>query len=148
MSRNLRGFAAFVLALGVLIALSANGFAQSPKALPKYDVKSEVHIAKAIVLDTKEITLPNGQQRLWLIVKNGEETQEVCTCPKAFLETMDTAFAKGDELEITGSKVSEGEDKTIILAREIAKGQNTLVLRDKKGEPVWTWMEKKTAEGK
>ena len=148
MSRHFRGLAAVVLALGVLIALSANGFAQASKALPKYDPKSEVHLDKATVLDTKEVTLPNGQQRFRLIVKNGEETNEVCLCPKTFLQTMDTTFAKGDELEITGSKVKEGEDKTVILAREITKGQNTLVLRDKNGEPVWTWLEKKPAEGK
>jgi hypothetical protein len=147
MSRHFRGFAALVLAVGVVIALCSSGIAQASKALPKYDPKTEVHIAKATVLDTKEITLPNGQQRFRLIVKDGEQTQEVCLCPKAFLETMDTAFAKGDEVEITGSKVQEG-DNTIMLAREVVKGQNTLVLRDKKGEPVWTWMEKKTAEGK
>ncbi|HVZ17175.1 MAG TPA: hypothetical protein VG897_08670, partial [Terriglobales bacterium] len=97
---------------------------------------------------TKEVTLATGQERFRLIVKDGEQTLEVCLCPKAFLDTMDTAFAKGDEVEILGSKVSESEGKTIILAREVTKGQNTLVLRDKNGEPVWTWMEKKTAEGK
>jgi hypothetical protein len=37
-----------------------------------------------------------------------------------------------------------------VLAREVVKGNNTLVLRDKTGAPVWSWMEKKpaTAEGK
>ncbi len=147
MINHLRSLAVVLLVVSVIVALSTVSFAQKP-VLPKYDPKTEVHIAKAIVLDTKEVTLATGQERFRLIVKDGEQTLEVCLCPKAFLDTMDTAFAKGDEVEILGSKVSESEGKTIILAREVTKGQNTLVLRDKNGEPVWTWMEKKTAEGK
>lgn len=147
MSNHLRTTATVLLVVGVIMALSSASFAQKV-TLPKYDPKTEVHIAKATVIDTKEVTLVNGQQRFRLIVKAGDDTLEVCLCPKAFLETMDTAFAKGDEVEITGSKVKESEDKTIVLAREVVKGQNSLVLRDKAGQPVWTWMEKKTADGK
>jgi len=56
---------------------------------------------------------------------------------------MDFDFAKGDKLEITGSKAKmEGTD--VILAREIVKGDNTLVIRDKDGTPAWTWMMKKS----
>ena len=134
--------------VGLIGALSLGAFAQS-KALPKYDPATEITIKNAIVQDVKEVTLPNGQNRFRVIVKAGADTYEVCLCPKAFLEVLDSTFAKGDEIEVTGSKVQDG-DQTIILAREIIKGQNTLVLRDKKGEPVWSWMEKKpaAAEGK
>ena len=147
MANYLRSAASVLLVVGVIVALSAFSFAQKP-VLPKYDKTTEVHIAKATVIDTKEVTLANGQHRFRLIVKAGDDTLEVCLCPKAFLESMDSTFAKGDEVEITGSKVKEGEDKTIILAREVTMGQNTLVLRDKTGDPVWTWMEKKPGEGK
>ncbi len=148
MLKHLRTAAMVGLVLGVIVALSTASFAQKA-ALPKYDKTTEVHIAKATVLDTKEVTLPNGQQRFRLVIKDGEQTTEVCLCPKAFLEMMDDSFAKGDTVEITGSKVKEGDDKTIILAKEITKGTNTLVLRDKNGDPVWTWMEKKSGgEGK
>jgi len=130
----------------VVLVLCAGAFAQ--KGLPKYDPKTELTIKKAIVQDVKEVTLPNGQNRFRLIVKAETETYEVCLCPKAFLEMLDSAFAKGDEVDIIGSKVKEGES-SIVLAREVVKGQNTLVLRDKNGEPVWSWMEKKqSSEGK
>lgn len=133
--------------IAVVFVLCAGAFAQKP--LPKYDMKTEFTLKKAIVQEVKEVTLSNGQNRFRLIVKVGTETYEVCLCPKAFLEMMDSTFAKGDEVDITGSKVQEG-DNTIILAREVVKGDNTLVLRDKTGEPAWSWMEKKpaTAEGK
>jgi|tagenome__1003787_1003787.scaffolds.fasta_scaffold19928436_2 hypothetical protein len=136
-----------LMLIALLSVLSAGAFAQKT-ALPKYDPKTELTLKKAVVQDVKEVTLSNGQNRFRLIVKVGTDTYEVCLCPKGFLEMMDSSFAKGDEVDIIGSKVQDGEN-TIVLAREVVKGNNTLVLRDKNGEPVWSWMEKKApAEGK
>jgi hypothetical protein len=138
---------AILMLIAFVSVLSASAFAQKA-ALPKYDPKTEITLKKAVVQDIKEVTLPNGQNRFRVIVKVATETYEVCLCPKAFLEVLDAAFAKGDEVDIIGSKVQDGAN-TIVLAREVVKGQNTLVLRDKNGEPVWSWMEKKApAEGK
>lgn len=144
----MKNLVVILMLVGLMGVLAAGAFAQQ-KPLPKYDPATEMTIKKAVVQDVKEVTLPNGQNRFRLIVKAGTETYEVCLCPKAFLQMLDSAFAKGDEIDVVGSKVQDGEN-SIILAREVVKGQNTLVLRDKKGEPVWTWMEKKpaTAEGK
>lgn len=148
MLKHLRTAAILWLVAGVIVALSTTSFAQK-QALPKYDTKAEVHLAKATVQESKEVTLSNGQQRILLTVKAGDEVLDVYTAPKAFLDMMDTAFAKDDEVDITGSKLKDADGKTIILAREIIKGQNTVVLRDQTGAPAWTWMEKnKTAEGK
>jgi len=44
----------------------------------------------------------------------------------------------GDEVEVTGSKVQQnGSD--VVLVRELVKGNDTLVMRDDKGIPVWNW---------
>jgi hypothetical protein len=51
---------------------------------------------------------------------------------------MGVTFAKGDEVAFTGSKVKQG-DGEMILAREVVKGTDTLILRDDKGNPVWSW---------
>jgi hypothetical protein len=48
------------------------------------------------------------------------------------------SFSKGDDLTLTGSKVKQGE-ADLVLARELVKGNETFVLRDEKGNPVWTW---------
>jgi hypothetical protein len=145
-SAAMRKLVVTLMLVAVMCVLSASAFAQ--KALPKYDAKTELTLKKAVVEDVKEVTLPNGQNRFRLMVKVGTDTYEVCLCPKAFLEVLDSTFAKGDEVDVIGSKVQDGEN-TLILAREVVKGNNTLVLRDKKGEPVWSWMEKKApAEGK
>ena len=51
---------------------------------------------------------------------------------------MGVTFKKGDEITLTGSKVKQG-DSDLVLAREVVKGTDALVLRDDKGQPVWNW---------
>jgi hypothetical protein len=137
MSRYIRSVVVVVLALA--------GLAFAQKA-PKYDKTTEAKLT-ITVDEVKVITAENGQQRIYLLAKDGTEAVEVYLAPKAYLDDMSTTFAKGDKLEITGSKIKKDEG-TVVLAREVVQGNNTLVLRDKTGEPVWSWMEKRTAEGK
>ena len=139
MSKSMRGV---VLAM-LMLALAAFAFAQKA---PKYDKATETKLSTT-VQDIKTETV-NGQERVFLIIKDGTDTLEVYVAPKAYLADMSTEFAKGDQVDITGSKVKNDAGTTLILAREVIKGNNTVVLRDKAGEPVWSWMEKKTAEGK
>ena len=72
-----------------------------------------------------------------MLVKTGTDTADVYLCPKSFLDDMGVSFSKGDEIALTGSKIEQGE-ADLILAREAVKG-NTLVLRDERGNPVWSW---------
>jgi hypothetical protein len=91
---------------------------------------------KAIV---EELKLPAKPHEVaHLLVKIGADTADVYLCPKSFLDDMGVTFSKGDEIGITGSKVKQGE-ADLILAREVAKGTDTLILRDNKGNPVWNW---------
>jgi DNA polymerase III alpha subunit len=140
MSNYIRGFVLTVL----VFALATMAIAQKATT-PKYDKTTEVKIT-TVIDDMKTVTTENGQVRVHLTVKDGTDTIDVVLAPKAFLDDMSADFAKGDKVDITGSKI-KGET-IVMLAREVVKGNNTLVLRDKAGEPVWTWMEKKTAEGK
>lgn len=119
------------LPLGILFAQKTT----PPPAAPKYDVQTEVKI-KGTVL---EIKAPEKEKdALHLVIKNGEETLDVELCPKSYLEEMGTTLTKGDAIGLTGSKVKVNE-ATLILAREVNKGDEMLVLRDGKGAPVWNW---------
>jgi hypothetical protein len=51
---------------------------------------------------------------------------------------MGVSFSKGDAVEITLSKVKT-ESAEFLLAREVARGDDKLILRDGKGIPVWNW---------
>jgi len=104
---------------------------------PKYDVHTETKMKGAV----DELKLPpKGSEKevAHLLVKAGADTVDVYLCPKSFLDEMGVSFSKGDEIALTGSKVKQGE-ADLILAREVAKGNDTLVLRDEKGNPIWSW---------
>ena len=83
---------------------------------------------------------PKGSEKeiVPLLVKTGTDTVDVFLCPESFLDEMGVSFSKGDEIALTGSKVRQGEADRI-LAREVVHGTDTLVLRDEKGTPIWSW---------
>ena len=116
---------------GILLAQKA----PSEPPTPKYDLQTEVKI-KGVVLELK--TAEKTKDILHMMVKSGEETIDVSLCPKSYLDEMGTTFAKGDEIALTGSKVKVDE-ANLILAREVNKGNEMLMLRDGKGVPVWNW---------
>ena len=111
--------------------------AKPDESLPKYDSHTEMK-TKGVVDEVKLLSLGPKKDIVEIIVKSGSDTLEVLLCPKAFQDDMGVSFAKGDEVALTGSKVKrEGSD--VILGREVVKGNDTLVLRDDKGNPVWNW---------
>ena len=122
-----------LLVIAVVCALPL--IAQKPKETnrPKYDLSTESKM-KATV---QEVKLPaKGSEIAHLLVKIGVDTFDVYLCPKAFLDDMGVNFSQGEEIVLTGSRIKQGEAE-LILAREVVRGNDTLVLRDEKGNPVW-----------
>jgi hypothetical protein len=107
------------------------------QAGPKYDPATESKF-KGTIEDMKLPPKGSEKQIAYLTIKSGTDTIEIYLCPKSFMDDMGVSFAKGDEIAFTGSKVKEG-DGDMVLAREVVKGTDTLVLRDDKGNPVWNW---------
>ncbi|MGA9043068.1 MAG: hypothetical protein WB421_21240 [Terriglobales bacterium] len=108
-----------------------------PTNHPAYDLHTETKM-KVTVDEVKLPAKGSEKEVVHLTVKNGTDTLDVYLCPKSFLDDMGASFDKGDEITLTGSKVkADGAD--LILAREVVKGNDTLVLRDDKGNPVWNW---------
>ena len=103
---------------------------------PKYDLQSETKM-KGIIQEVKLPPKGSPREAAHLMVKSGDSILDVYLCPSSFLDDMGTSFNKGDEISLTGSKVKQS-DLELILAREVIKGTDTLVLRDDKGNPVWT----------
>ncbi|HZQ20603.1 MAG TPA: hypothetical protein VFA90_18070 [Terriglobales bacterium] len=107
------------------------------QAGPKYDPTTEAKF-KGTVEDLKLPPKGSEKQIAYLTIKSGTDTIEIYLCPKSFMDDMGVSFAKGDEIAFTGSKVKQG-DTDMVLAREVVKGEDTLELRDAKGNPVWNW---------
>jgi len=119
-----------ILLLAILVA-TASAQAKPPKYNPETETKM-----KGVVEELK--LPPKGSEIAYLLVKDGTDTLDVYLCPKSFLDDMGVTFNKGAEIALIGSKVKDnGAD--LILAREVVNGNDTVVLRDDKGNPVWTW---------
>jgi hypothetical protein len=91
---------------------------------------------KATIEEVKLSAKGSEKEVVHLLVKIGTDTFDVYLCPKAFLADMGVSFSQGDEIVLTGSRIKQ-EEAELILAREVVRGNDTLVLRDEKGNPVW-----------
>jgi hypothetical protein len=119
------------------LALAWSALLSGETSPPKYDLQTEAKM-KGTVDEVKLPAKGNDREVVHLLMKNGEEVVDLYFCPKSFMDDMGVTFNKGDELAFTGSKVKYG-GADLVLAREVVKGTETLVLRDEKGNPVWNW---------
>jgi hypothetical protein len=125
-------FAAFLASLCLLPATAQKSQQPSP---PKYDLHTETKM-KATVEEVKLPPKGSEKEVAYLLVKIETDSVDVYLCPKSFFDDMGMSFSKGDEVALTGSKVKHGE-ADLVLAREVVRGNDTFVLRDEKGNPVW-----------
>jgi len=119
------------------IVVLALPLAQAQSTAPKYDLATEAKMKGTV----EELKLPDkgkDKEAAHLTLKTTDATIDVYLCPKSFLDDMGSTLAKGDEVNLTGSKVKQ-DGVDLVLARELVKGTDTLVLRDDKGKPVWNW---------
>ena len=122
------------LLFSLLLTCSALVQAQSA---PKYDPTTEAKF-KGTVEDLKLPPKGNEKEIAYMTIKSGTDDIEIYLCPKSFMDDMGVSFVKGDEIAFTGSKVKQGTGE-MVLAKEVVKGTDTLILRDDKGNPVWNW---------
>jgi len=132
--------------LAILLIFSLAGcvaaWAQAGKTGPKYDKSQEVKF-KGTVSEVRDGTAPN--QLTALVVKSGEKITLVQLAPAEYLKEIDCWVKTGDQVEVTGAKVATSQDE--VLAREVVFGNNTMVLRDDKGTPIWeVWKPPKGGE--
>jgi hypothetical protein len=105
--------------------------------VPKYDPATEA-VFKGTVQEVRDRQCPvSGGMGSHVVLKldNGN-TIEVHLASTKFVQEYELVFQVGDQLEVTGSKVVfEGVET--IFAREVKRGNDVYVFRDKDGKPVW-----------
>ena len=134
------GATALLLAGAVSVAM-AQTTGGGQQASPMYDVKTETTI-KGTVESVEAVTGTGGRGRralggTHLVVKTAKETLGVHVGPTAYLTEKGIALAKGDTLEIVGSRVTIDQE-SVVIAKQIKKGDNTWTLRDASGRPLWS----------
>jgi len=105
-------------------------------ASPMYNTATEVTL-KGSVEAVNQVKGPQGWGGTHVSLKTDKETIDVHVGPSWFLAQHKVGFAKGDQVEVTGSRAKFG-DKYALIAREIKKGGETLTLRNAQGFPVWS----------
>jgi len=127
-------FLAFVAL--ILPVMSQEKKTGSPSAAPKYDPATEVTV-KGVVEKLKDYACPvGGAMGAHLTVRTSTEVLEVHLAPSRFLSEYGIAFAKGDEVEVRGSKLTY-QGSPALLARRIDRGNDVFSFRDAKGRPLW-----------
>jgi hypothetical protein len=73
---------------------------------------------------------------LSVVLKTDTGRLEARLGPKPFFEEHDFVISRGDAIRVTGIRFNE-RGKDIVLANEVQKGGEVLVLRGKYGKPAW-----------
>jgi DNA/RNA endonuclease YhcR with UshA esterase domain len=129
-----------VLAAAALLLSAVAAPAQKTEAtlvVPKYDRTAEATF-KGTVEEVRNRQCPvSGGMGSHLILKLATgNTIEVHLATMKFVKTYDFVFNKGDVVTVAGMKV-RFEDVETIFAREVTRGSDTFLFRDKDGTPVW-----------
>jgi hypothetical protein len=107
-----------------------------PTAAPGYDTSKEVTL-RGSVEAVSQISGRRGWSGTHVTLKTEKETIDVHVGPSWYLTQKQIRFAKGDQIEVTGSRVGFGNTDALI-AREVRRGEQTLTLRDAQGIPLWS----------
>ena len=107
--------------------------------MPRYDKATEttIHGTVSKMEEAVPRNCPNCATGVHLWLDSEGKSYEVHVGPSAFVKAQEWTFEKGDVLDVTGSKVTV-DDQSFFLAREVKKGDKTLVLRDENGIPAWS----------
>ncbi len=119
----------------LVLTLGFVAVAQGQRGMGNYDPKTELKI-KGTVEDVQQQAGKNGQMGTHLTLRTDSGELPVHVGPSAYIANQKFSFAKGDEIEVLGSKVSIG-GKEAVIAREITTQGKTLVLRNAQGIPEW-----------
>ena len=129
---------AMVVAVVLIITPAAAGQKSGPGvAVPKYDPAAEATF-KGTVEEVRDRQCPvSGGMGSHLILRlSPSETIEVHLASTKFVKTYDLVFSKGDAVTVIGTQV-QFEGVETIFAREVTRGSETFVFRDKDGKPIW-----------
>lgn len=122
-----------LVSVAALIVLPAFIVASAQTPAPIYDKSNEVRVQG--VVDEVKIAADNNVH-LTLTLKPGKGVLDVMIAPQKFLKVMGIIFAKGDRIEVLGSRAT-ADGAPLLLAREVTRDNDVMTMRDEQGKPVW-----------
>ena len=101
-----------------------------------YDPKTVETIKGTVESVEKTIPMKGMNYGIHVMLKADKETIAVHLGPQWYIERQDVKIVKGDAIEVKGSRITF-DKKPAIVAAEVKKGDQTLILRDANGIPAW-----------
>ena len=108
-----------------------------------YNTEASVTIIGEVVSVDKITPRRGSFYGIHLMVKTDKEILSVHLGPEWYIENQDTKIEPKDNVEIKGSR-TKFHTKLDVIAYEIRKGKEILVLRDKNGCPAWIGWERRS----
>lgn len=120
----------------LLIVVFSSVEPRHPKAPPAYNAAAEVAV-NGVVQETREFFCPvSDDQEIHLVLRAGDQDLMVHSGPARFLRSQEVHFSNGDQVKVIGSRVVfQGQEA--LLAREITRGTEVVILRDHQGQAIW-----------
>ena len=104
-----------------------------------YDVNTVVTLAGKISRIDQLPGRMQGMVGVHAILENETEAVEVHLGPYMYLSKQTLQLKEGEGVEVTGSRIMH-EGEPALLAREVRRGNEVLILRDEEGRPAWKGM--------
>lgn len=79
--------------------------------------------------------VPGAMLAAVLKTEQGEIT--VYLAPAEYLSQLNLSLKAGDEVEVTGSKVTLGKQPPSIIVKDLKMGDKSVALRNERGVPLW-----------
>jgi hypothetical protein len=127
---------AFLIAVALAVAVIAISFpagGKDPQMIQPPPEKVFTGMVQAVSQHQCEIC---GKVELSVTLKTKTERLEVKLGPRDFFEENDFFLLRGDTITVTGIRYNE-RGKEVVLANEVQKAGEHLILRGKYGYPTW-----------
>jgi len=128
----------YIVGIAAILLIVALTSIRSPerKGPPSYNAASEVTVS-GVVEETREFFCAvSDEQGTHLLLRTNEGKLLVHVAPARFLRTQQFAFNPNDQVTVVGTRVNyQGQEA--MLAREITRGNDVLMVRDHQGRPLW-----------
>jgi len=129
-----------LMVLALVLASTSTAAVQKSEpgvAVPKYDPAAEATFTGTVdeVVD-RQCPVSGGMGSHLILRLSPTKTIEVHLATTKFVKSYELVFSKNDVVTVVGVKiVFEGVET--IFAREVTRGNDTFVFRDKDGKPIW-----------
>ncbi len=132
----LYGLVFAVAVIAVLLLVLGVGFHRpvTAQGAALYNPANEV-VVKGIVQEEQDFDCPvsEGEVGSHLMLKTSAGVLQVHLAPVRIMSSQKLSFAPGDQIEVVGSKIRL-EGKNGVIAREITRGNETIIFRDGQGK--------------